>query len=71
MIYLNNKGHPDCALLFGHLYKLFSSNAVWDLTYCSLSKMHPWVMNFSGCSKWGVGIFSRTLLIETHHCLCG
>ena len=28
---------------------------------CSLLKIRPWAMNFSGCSKRGVGVFSRTL----------
>ena len=30
--------------------------------YRSLSKICPWAMNFSGCSKRGMGIFSRTPL---------
>jgi len=31
--------------------------------YSSLSKIHPLVMNLSGCSKKGVGIFSRDYCI--------
>jgi len=33
--------------------------------YHRLSKIHPWAMNLSGCSKRGVGIFSRTLSPES------
>ena len=32
--------------------------------YRRLSKICPWAMNFSGCSKRGVGVFSRTLSPE-------
>jgi len=34
------------------------------LVYRRLSKIRPWVMNLSGCSKREVGIFSRTLSPE-------
>jgi len=34
------------------------------ILYRSLSKIHPWAMNLSGCSKRGVGVFSRTLSLE-------
>ena len=33
-------------------------------TYHRLSKIRPWVMNLSGCTKRGVGGFSRTLFPE-------
>jgi len=32
--------------------------------YHSLSKIHPWVMNLSDCSKRGVGIFLRTFSLK-------
>jgi len=32
--------------------------------YHRLSKICPWAMNLSGCSKWGVGIFLRTLSLS-------
>ena len=34
------------------------------ILYRSLSKIHPWVMNLSGCSKRGVGVLSRTLSLK-------
>ena len=33
-------------------------------TYRNLSKIRPWVMNLSGCSKKGMGIFSKTLSLK-------
>ena len=32
--------------------------------YRRLLKIRPWVMNLSGCSKRGVGVFSRTSLLK-------
>ena len=49
----------------GHLdpaYKGRGGVAMHSSIYRSLLKIRPWAMNFSDCSKRGVGVFSRTSL---------
>ena len=55
--------HVSCC--FNTLQVLSAQSSLTTMImYCSLLKIRPWAMNLSGCSKRGVGIFSRTLSLK-------